>query len=115
MNDKNLIKAMRETMRCQSQVITNLRQQIESLKGVAAQDQSTPPTHSWGKITEVDGGFNGDPETVQSDIQYVELHQWRRIDIPKQSGWFDDTKQRSYHTDDRLEGRTVYVKKVDDK
>lgn len=168
MNNENLIKAMRETMRRQSQVITSLHQQIESLEGKTA--QPTTPTHSWGKITEVDGGFNGEPEneyvnqkigplsddtdalrwatefankfTVWSDdgvepdtkglmiawfanaimagvdnatrreqSKYVELHQWRRIDRPKQFGWFDDSKQRVYHTDDRIEGRTVYVKK----
>lgn len=168
MNNENLIKAMRETMRRQSQVITSLHQQIESLEGKTA--QPTTPTHSWGKITEVDGGFNGEPEneyvnqkigplsddtdalrwatefankfTVWSDdgvepdtkglmiawfanaimagvdnatrreqSKYVELHQWRRIDRPKQFRWFDDSKQRVYHTDDRIEGRTVYVKK----
>lgn len=26
------------------------------------QHQTTTPLHSWGKITEVDGGFNGEPE-----------------------------------------------------
>lgn len=56
-----------------------------------------------------------DNATRREQSRYEELHQWRRIDIPKQSGWFDDTKQRAYHTDDRLEGRTVYVKMVDDK
>lgn len=224
MNNENLIKAMRETMRRQSQVITSLHQQIESLESKKSQDQlairrhwlqltegavvdgdtviifvkdgndgarfvchelrkekdkldqqtpTTTPTHSWGKITEVDGGFNGEPENeyvnqkigplsddtdalrwatefankftvwsndgVEPDTKglmiawfanaimagvdtatrleqsrYVELHQWRRIDQPKQSGWFDDSKERAYYSDPgRIEGRTVYVKKVD--
>ena len=58
MNDENLIKAMRETMRRQSQVITSLHQQIESLEGKTAQAQPTTPTHGWGKITEVGSGFS---------------------------------------------------------
>ena len=239
MNNENLIKAMRETMLRQSQVITALHQQIESLESKTRQsqvitslrqhieylesktsqdqlatnrkwmqliegakddgdtviifvkdgnngarfvchellkekdklDQQTPtttPTHSWGKITEVDGGFNGQPDlqdtmTVQEvweaaggnpgikaskqDVltqmrimdkicdevdekedrlkvvamqhepekqEFAEIHQWRRIDRPKQSGWVDDSKERAYHSDPgRIEGRTVYVKKVD--
>ena len=110
----NLINAMRETMARQSQVITDLRQQIESLEGKTAQPQQTPttPTHSWGKITEVDGGFKGEP--AKPEQEFTEIYQWRRIDRPKQTGWFDDTKDRAYYSDPaRLEGRTVYVKKVD--
>lgn len=80
------------------------------------QTKPTSPDISWGVITETaDGGFNGeiDPREKNSTQQskYVELHQWRRIDIPKQTGWFDDTKERAYYSDPaRLEGRTVYVK-----
>ena len=137
------------------------------------QHTPTTPARSLGVITEVDGGFNGRPETQDNEYvnqeigplsdstdalrwatefankftvwsndgvepdtkglmiawfanaimagvdnatrheqsKYVELHQWRRIDILKQTGWFDDTKERAYYSvPKRLEGRTVYVK-----
>ncbi len=51
MNNENLIKAMRETMRRQSQVITSLHQQIESLEGKTAQAQPTTPKREWVVLT----------------------------------------------------------------
>ena len=53
-----------------------------------------------------------DNATQHEQSKYIELHQWRRIDRPKQTGWFDDTKERAYYSDPaRLEGRTFYVKR----
>lgn len=113
------------------------------------QQHPVTPTHSWGVITEVEGGFNGEPvqHAKAKATQYIKatlaafgpgeaismtldtwanlhgamsvlveqpaqhqpqaIHQWRLVNKPE-LGWFDDTHERAYHADPKMEGRTLY-------
>ena len=58
---------------------------------------------TWAKLHEAMSVLIEQPAQHQPQA----IHQWRRIDKPK-LGWFDDTHERAYHADPKMEGRTLY-------